>query len=92
MEKGKSSNNYILLRCNGNICCRPPRFDLRVALKQQLYRERKRLERQQRLLEGHSAPHVSATAGLDLLLRSLQLEDDLPADDVTLSESQESEN
>ncbi|KAF4522914.1 hypothetical protein B566_EDAN012072 [Ephemera danica] len=48
---------------------------------------RKRLERQQRLLQGHTPPHVSATAGLDLLLRSLQLEEEQP----TQAEPQEYE-
>jgi hypothetical protein len=44
-----------------------------LALKQQLYREKKR---QQRLLEGHSPPSVSATSGLDLVLRSFELEEE----------------
>lgn len=45
------------------VCCSfsPPAFDLQAELRQHRSKYRKRLERQQRLLEGHVAPWLEST-------------------------------
>lgn len=41
--------------------CRPPQFDFHTILKDHRKKERKRLEKQNRLLQGHVAPPAQRT-------------------------------